>query len=732
MSRKRTSISLFAGAGGMTLGLQRAGFQTLFATDHEKSSEATFRKNFPHVPFLLKDVRHLTKKDLDSVIGPQHVDLVVGGPPCQGFSTLGDQNPADPRNGLLWCFLRVVEWLSPSCVLMENVNYLRTQYGGRYEREIVAAFERIGYKVCVTTLNAADHGVPQIRKRVFFFATKLSGRFEWPLATHGLGLEEHETVWDAISDLADLETAAANHVHLNHGPKVLARYALIPEGGRMPPPSQLPADIRRKNFGNTYKRLHRNRPSLTLVPGNNAFPVHPTLPRSLSAREAARLQTFPDTFEFFGTRAEQCRLVGNAVPVKLAEELGRAIRKYISIQLKVLSKSALVEARRPSVTPVGLAPMPSAPLSGVTAVSFFTGIGGLALGFMNAGVEVLASYDLKESVARNCASNFPSLKHVRADIATLTIKQVRQDIEHQNVDIVFGGPPCQGFSIFGRRRFVNTRDHRPESDERNLLSLKYIDLAIELNPRMIFMENVKGFISTPRGRSTYLGEVERRLQNAGYKVEHQIVNCAAYGIPQTRERFILLAWKPRLRLVWPEGRHLADPKPWQTRFLTVGDVISDLMEPSSHSDLFSHVPMNHKDLVVERYRLIPEGGRLPENALPARLRKGYRSDDVKNFSHVYRRLSMSQPATTMVPGHNAFPVHPVLNRTLTVREAARIQTFPDWMRFQGTRQQQCTLVGNAVPPTLAEVFATAMVKTIKGNFQNAGYKRDVYDLATAS
>ena len=93
---------------------------------------------------------------------------------------------------------------------------------------------------------------------------------------------------------------------------------------------------------------------------------------------------------------------------------------------------------------------------------------------------------------------------------------------------------------------------------------------------------------------------------------------------------------------------------------------------------------------------------------------------------------MSLPATTMVPGHNAFPVHPVLNRTLTVREAARIQTFPDWMRFEGTRQQQCTLVGNAVPPLLAEIFAAAIVKAIQGNFDDVGYKRDVYDIAAMS
>jgi DNA (cytosine-5)-methyltransferase 1 len=142
--------------------------------------------------------------------------------------------------------------------------------------------------------------------------------------------------------------------------------------------------------------------------------------------------------------------------------------------------------------------------------------------------------------------------------------------------------------------------------------------------------------------------------------------------------------------------------------------------------------MAHKELVVERYKLIPEGGRLPEHDLPEILRQGYRSDSVKNFSHVYRRLAMNASATTMVPGHNAFPVHPRLHRTLTVREAARIQTFPDWMRFVGTRQQQCTLVGNAVPPLLAETLATNMSRSLRGAYHAAGHKRDIYDLATAS
>lgn len=722
-----TAISLFAGGGGMSLGLAQAGFQTIFATDVESSSSQTFGYNFPDVPFAAADIQRLTRSEIEAVIGDRKVDLVAGGPPCQGFSTLGDQNPADPRNGLFWCFVRVVEWVQPSCILMENVNYLRTQYGGRYEREIVNAFERIGYRVWVTTLNAADFGVPQMRKRVFFFGTKMRGPFEWPQATHGERKERYRCVRDVLSNIGE---DAANHLHLRHSERVIARYRLIPEGGRMPPPSELPEAIRRKNFGNTYKRLHRDRPSLTLVPGNNAFPVHPTEHRSLSPREAARIQTFPDDYLFFGNRAEQCRLVGNAVPVLLANRIGEAILAHMTGKT-IADDPAAIPIRPQLSEAYSEARVDRGGTKSVTGVSFFTGIGGLMLGFANAGVEVLASYDMKNSVDRNCATNFPSIRHVRADVGALTVADVKQHTAGRSVDVVFGGPPCQGFSIFGRRRFVNTQKHRPEDDERNELSLKFIELAIELRPRVIFMENVKGFVSTRRGTSSYLTEVEERLRASGYEYDCRVINCASYGVPQSRERFVLVAWKEGLCFRWPEAKHFAEPKAWQRSVVTVGDVITDLMDPATYSEAFSHVPMNHKELVVERYKLIPEGGRLPEATLPDHLRKGYRSENVKNYSHVYRRLSMSAPATTMVPGHNAFPVHPRLHRTLTVREAARIQTFPDWMRFVGTRQQQCTLVGNAVPPLLAEIFATAIMKTLKGNFASEGFKRDIYDLATA-
>lgn len=726
-----TLVSLFAGAGGLTSGLENAGFRSLLATDVEPSSKETFSLNLPHIPFHLGPIEKLTRDQVLSLIDNTQVDLIAGGPPCQGFSTLGDQNPADPRNGLFWCFVRMVRWLNPTAFLMENVNYLRTQYGGRYESEITAAFEALGYRVQVQTLNAAEYGVPQIRKRVFFFGTRSESKFSWPSPTHGEERLPHETVRRYLSGLAG---DAHNHSKLRHGETVVARYRLIPEGGRMPPPSELPEAIRRKNFGNTYKRLHRDRPSLTLVPGNNAFPVHPVEDRSLTPREAARLQTFPDTFVFAGNRSAQCRLVGNAVPPLLAQSLGSELYAHIARTKTNMG----YEEGGISTTPINTQFSDSITShskhrrSDLNAVSFFTGIGGLQLGFLNAGVNVVGSYDMKNSVARNHDLNFPNIPHYRADVTKLSVQDVLTNANGQRIDIVFGGPPCQGFSIFGRRRFKNTKGHRPELDERNEATLSFIDLAIALSPRAIFMENVKGFLSTERWDSSYLAEIESRLEKAGYEIKHQIVNCAAYGVPQRRERFILIATRPEDAHIWPEPKHFEEPKSWQRPYTTVGDVISDLTDPETYGSEFSHVPMNHKPLVVERYKLIPEGGRLPEDRLTDALRKGYRSDSVKNYSHVYKRLSMGVPATTMVPGHNAFPVHPTLHRTLTVREAARIQTFPDWMRFEGTRQQQCTLVGNAVPPLLAEVFAVSIVKALKGNYASVGYKRDVYDIAATS
>ncbi len=531
-----TMVNLFSGGGGMHLGFARAGFETVFATDIEPSAAATFALNSPAVSFHQGDIRHLTPSDVKELIGDRAIDVVIGGPPCQGFSTIGDQIQGDARNGLFEAYARVVRWIQPRAFVMENTSYLRSQYGGRYEQEIASYLGSLGYQISIKTLNAADFGVPQNRRRVFFVGSRLDAGFRWPNPSFGdharRGAPPYRTVGETIMDIANVENSdLPNHVPLRHGDIVRARYRLIPEGGRLPPPQDLPAEIRRRNFGNTYKRLHRNKPSLTLVPGNNAFPVHPTEDRSLTAREAARLQGFPDTYVFVGSRAEQCKLVGNAVPVQLAFALGRATRRHVESQDVGTSRShrslPFGLPSRPR-NAEAVSPLPRKGGEQLRAASFFTGAGGLLLGFLRAGFSIAGSLDRKNIVARNLDLNFPEVQHIRRDLLEMDTTEALAFFG-SDLDVVFGGPPCQGFSIFGKRRFTRTRGHDPGKDPLNEVAIRYIDLAIALSPKVIFMENVKGFLSTPRGSSTYLEEIKARLQKGGYRAQIELVNCAQLG-----------------------------------------------------------------------------------------------------------------------------------------------------------------------------------------------------------
>lgn len=322
-------VDLFSGAGGFQIGFEKEGFETILSTDFDEDCEKVHKENRPDVPFLRMDIHDLSLELLNQYVSPEtNIDVLIGGPPCQGFSTIGkrvssdpDKRTAfDPRNTLFREYIRVLNYLQPKFFLMENVQGLLTRDKGKIFKEIQETFENTGYEFNYVILNAADYGVPQIRNRVFFFGNRVGVKME-PPASNCDGTEEHpyKTVGEAIGDLADLpDDIDFNHVALKHGDINLKRYALIPEGGRLPE-DQLPEELYRKNFGNTFKRLHRDKPSLTMVPGHNAFPIHPWLNRSLTVREAARIQTFPDDYVFVGPRQKQCMQVGNAVPPVMAQ-----------------------------------------------------------------------------------------------------------------------------------------------------------------------------------------------------------------------------------------------------------------------------------------------------------------------------------------------------------------------------------------------------------------------------
>lgn len=335
MQKKYNVLDLFSGVGGFSIGFENAGFNIALAIDLDKDCEKTHNRNFAHIPFIQEDIRNIKSiKDKLNV----DIDVIIGGPPCQGFSTIGSRISScptkrgkhDPRNDLFTDYIRLLKEVKPKIFLMENVKGLLTKDNGQILERIVQEFHNTGYSFNYVILNAANYGVPQIRNRVFFYGTRLDLDIKSlvPLATH-IGDEAYEKVGTHIMDLVGKEYNFPNHMPLKHNEINLRRYSYIPEGGRLPE-KDLPTDLYRKNFGNTFKRLHREKPSLTMVPGHNAFPIHPTENRSLTVREAARIQTFPDNIIFEGSRQKQCMQVGNAVPPKLSEAWGKQIMKILA------------------------------------------------------------------------------------------------------------------------------------------------------------------------------------------------------------------------------------------------------------------------------------------------------------------------------------------------------------------------------------------------------------------
>jgi len=335
--KKYSFIDLFSGAGGLLRGFMDAGFTPTFSVEMWEPAIKTHEGNYPDVPLIKKDIRTITNSEIKQFNGA--VDVVIGGPPCQGFSTIGKRLVKDPRNELVFEFIRFVEVIKPKVFLMENVKGLLSSDGGKIKRAIENEFNNIGYNVISSVLCAADYGVPQLRNRVFFLGVRndlnIDPTFPMPIVKK----DEYKTVGDAINDLVGMENSIPNHVPMKHNKTVTARISCIKEGEGIPKdglPEELAhgsrsdyKDNKIKNFSHVYKRLHRNKPSTTMVPGHNAFPLHPTENRSLTVREAARIQTFPDDVVFYGTRQDQCIQVGNAVPVKLAYELAKHIMKIL-------------------------------------------------------------------------------------------------------------------------------------------------------------------------------------------------------------------------------------------------------------------------------------------------------------------------------------------------------------------------------------------------------------------
>jgi DNA (cytosine-5)-methyltransferase 1 len=312
---KYNFIDLFSGAGGLSLGFTHANFDKKVSSECDQDALATNKRNWPNAIHLEGPIENISDEEILKAVNKKVIHAVCGGPPCNGFSVAGFRRPDDPRNLLFKQFIRVVNLVKPWYVLMENVPGIVTMTGGAVMDEIIEQFEDIGYpKMSVRILEAADYSVPQLRTRAIFIGNRFG--LENPYPAEICSRNEYVPIEKAIWDLKDLpRTPKINHEWTDHSKEFEKRISKV-----------LPGDSLYESFRDAFKRQHLGVPSMTIKENHGGTHIHPILNRVISAREMARLQTFPDSFIFEGRMKRVMWQVGNAVPVLMAEHMALALR----------------------------------------------------------------------------------------------------------------------------------------------------------------------------------------------------------------------------------------------------------------------------------------------------------------------------------------------------------------------------------------------------------------------
>lgn len=363
----------------------------------------------------------------------------------------------------------------------------------------------------------------------------------------------------------------------------------------------------------------------------------------------------------------------------------------------------------------------------------FVGAGGLSEGFKQAGFDLCFANDFDPDSAVTFTQSNPGVPFFAEPIQKLKTKDLLRvaGVEQGQLEVLTGGPPCQAYSVYNHQRGMH--------DERSGLFREYLRIVKGLMPRFVVMENVTGMTSVERGQA--VDEIHDRLGKLGYHVEHRILKAEEYGVPQQRRRIFFIGSRDGSSILWPTPTHgdrsddeaplfAGERKP----YVTVWDAIGDLpelgilegdevaeyttepfteyqreMRRKSH-ELYNHVAPFLAEINRERLQYIPQGGSwrdLPERLLPAGMRRAKRSDHTKRYGRI-RQDGLASTILTKCDLHWGAFIHPTQQRTFTVREAARLQSFPDHIRFAGPRSEQFRQVGNAVPPILARAVAEAV------------------------
>ena len=766
-------IDLFCGCGGLSKGFEMAGYNIMLGIDNNEAALKTFEHNHKNSKALNADLSDpKTFDEINNIVGKRSIDVIIGGPPCQGFSLTGKRQFDDERNKLYLAMIETVRRFRPKAFVIENVPGMASLYNGEVHDEIIRRFQCMGYSVNSKVLCAADYGVPQIRQRLFFVGICDSTQiFEFPKPL--LTPDNYITCAEAIDDLPSLENTLGadeseyesgphnnyqklmrgkcnvlyNHKSIDHKEFVKQTIALVPDGGNW---KDLPPGVgESRKFHMAWTRYRSDKPSRTIDTGHrNNF--HYKWNRCPTVRESARLQSFPDDFVFLGTKTQQDRQVGNAVPCLMAKAIGVQILNYINCD-KSHDKSKY------------------------NTIDLFAGCGGLMDGFMQQGdFNTLACVEWERYPCDTLAKRLKTRwNHINSDEEVIRFDIQRTEelingfddpkygksaglnalIKGKSIDVIIGGPPCQAYSLAGRIRDPNgMRD-----DYRNYLFESYVRLLKYYNPKIFIFENVVGMLSAAPDGTPIVEKIQRSFKDAGYIVasdfKKTVFNVSDFGIPQQRKRVIVLGIRQDL-LARKKKNWLFDDYDYsenlinsfyddimpsfKTKTRTVSDAISDLPklfpaksvirkngqkfshEPVESVGWLNHIPRYHNERDQKVFRLLADdikSGRNQYTSIDS-LKELYTevTGHVSNI-HKYYVLRLNEPSNT-IPAHlfkdGMRHIHPDPEqaRSITVREAARLQSFDDDFEFLGPNMAQYKMVGNAVPPAFAKIVAEAVSRLL--------------------
>lgn len=713
---RKNVLDLFCGAGGMSLGFQNAGFKIIGGVDFDKAAMETHKRNFGNEESFeyCGDITKISDDQIEKL--KDDVDVIIGGPPCQGFSNGNRQQKLedDPRNKLFFQYIRFVKIIMPKVFVIENVPQILTRNNGYAKEQILKITNELGYQVSVKILHSEDYGVPQKRRRTVFVGVRndLNEQFDFSLMKPIFG---PTTVKDAIKDLEVLENGSQqntlkniarspiqeyyynpdvdiipNHKPVKHNAKVVERIKYVPQGGNWKDvPPELWDTQRNNRHSSAYRRLDYSTQSITIDTGHMNY-FHPIFNRIPTVRESARIQTFKDSFIFEGTVTQQLRQVGNAVPPIMAQSIAIEIDNILN-ERRIDPKENITHS--------------------YNIIDLFCGAGGMSLGFEQEGFHSVLAIDKWEDAIKTYNANRKKPCGTTIDIHDFSNEKLESINEEYKIDGIIGGPPCQGFSLVGTRA---------TNDPRNSLYIEYVRFVDVIKPKFFVLENVPGLLSMEKG--FFKRDIIERFTQLGYNVNYKVVRASDYGVPQSRKRvfFVGLSQKyfgdkffdfdslemkqqistkeaigdlPTLEEEESSSIYLEDPQNNYQKQMRQGAKV-----------LLNHQRTNHTEQTKRIISMVPDGGTIRD--LPEKYYK------VRNYNNAFRRMDSHLPSNTIDCGHRNY-FHYSLNRIPTVRESARIQSFPDVYEFLGSKTSQYTQVGNAVPPLLAKAIARQIRKLLE-------------------